>query len=134
MRLMRRSWGMLALLALTGFAACMGMSPEEQAALAAQGYYRHLAAGEYEQFLEGRVGTDSLPADYREQLLTACRQFAAQQQAAHQGIVDVSVTNVRTDSLDAYTSVFLLLCYGDSTEEEVIVPMVSLPDGRWRMR
>ena len=102
--------------------------------MAAEGYYRHLLRGEYEQFLEGKVGADSLPSDYRSQLLDGYRQFISQQQAAHQGIVDVSVTNVRTDSLDAYTSVFLLLCYGDSTQEEVIVPMVSLPDGRWRMR
>lgn len=133
MRLMRRSWGMLALLALTGFAACMGMSPEEQAALAAQGYYSHLAAGEYEQFLEGRVGTDSLPTDYREQLLTACRQFAAQQQHAHGGISGVEVASAVTDSLDDYTCVMLLLCYGDSTAEEIAVPMVCR-DGRWRMR
>ena len=133
MRLMRRSWGMLALLALTGFAACMGMSPEEQAALAAQGYYRHLAAGEYEQFLEGRVGTDSLPADYREQLLTACRQFAAQQQHAHGGISGVEVASAVTDSLDDYTCVMLLLCYGDSTAEGIAVPMVCR-DGRWRMK
>ena len=113
---------------------CAKLSPEEQAALAAEGYYRHLVAGEYEKFLEGRVGADSLPSDYRSQLIDGYRQFISQQQAAHQGIIDVSVTNVRTDSLDAYTSVFLLLCYGDSTQEEVIVPMVSLPDGRWRMR
>ena len=102
--------------------------------MAAEGYYRHLLAGEYEQFLEGRVGTDSLPEAYREQLLAGYRQFMAQQQEKHDGITAVSVSNVRTDSLDAYTSVFLLLCYGDSTQEEILVPMVDTGDGRWRMR
>jgi len=110
------------------------LSPEQQAALAAEGYYRHLLAGEYEQFLEGRVGTDSLPEAYREQLLTGYRQFMAQQQEKHGGITTVSVSSVRTDSLDAYTSVFLLLCYGDSTQEEIVVPMVDAGDGRWRMK
>ena len=113
---------------------CARLSPEQQAALAAEGYYRHLLAGEYEQFLQGRVGSDSLPEAYREQLLTGYRQFMAQQQDKHGGITAVSVSSVRTDSLDAYTSVFLLLCYGDSTQEEIVVPMVDAGDGRWRMK
>ena len=32
-----------------------------------------------------------------------------------------------------YTSVLLMLCYGDSTTEEVVVPMVER-DGRWMMK
>ncbi|MBQ8486927.1 MAG: hypothetical protein IJ533_04680 [Prevotella sp.] len=112
---------------------CARLTPEQQASLAAQGYYHHLAAGQCEQFLEGRVGADSLPADYREQLLAGCRQFLSQQQKAHQGIADVRVSNARTDSLDGYTSVFLLLCYGDSTQEEIVVPMVER-GGRWCMK
>jgi len=122
-------------LALLFFVAACGdrLSSEELAALAAEGYYRHLVAGEYEKFLEGRVGADSLPDSYREQLLTGYKQFMAQQQRVHQGIVDVTVSNARTDSLTDYTSVFLLLNYGDSTQEEIIVPMVN-HNGRWRMR
>lgn len=118
----------------TAFMQCAKVSPEQQAALAAEGYYRHLIAGEYEQFLQGRAGADSLPDDYREQLLTAYRQFVAQQQDNHNGITAVAVSNVRTDSLSDYTSVFLLLSYGDSTQEEIIVPMIDTGEGHWRMR
>ena len=114
-------------------ACCSSPTPEQQAALAAEGYYRHLIAGEYEQFLEGRVGADSLPADYREQLLTGYSQFLAQQQRAHQGIRAVTVSNARKDTLTDYTTVLLLLSYGDSTQEEIVVPMVH-HNGRWRMR
>ena len=126
--------------------SCANPSPEQQAALAAEGYYRHLVAGEYEKFLEGRVGADSLPDSYREQLLTGYKQFMAQQQRVHQGIVSVSLCRqklkegdhdsglpVTVDTLAGYTSVFLLLCYGDSTQEEIVVPMVE-HNGRWRMR
>jgi hypothetical protein len=130
-----RALGLMSLIALGGCGDAP--TPEQQAALAAQGFYRHLAAGEYEQFLEGRVGTDSLPEAYREQLLTGYRQFIAQQQEKHEGITSVSLsasTSTVTDSLAGYTSVFLLLCYGDSTQEEIVVPMVCLPDGRWRMK
>ena len=121
-------------LALFALLSCSSpLSPEQQAALAAEGYYHHLLAGEYDQFLEGRAGADSLPDGYREQLLTGYRQFMAQQQEKHEGITAVSVSNVRTDSLDHYTSVFLLLCYGDSTQEEIVVPMVE-HNGSWRMK
>ena len=125
---------LISLIALFALLSCSSpLSPEQQAALAAEGYYRHLLAGEYDQFLEGRAGADSLPDSYREQLLTGYRQFMAQQQEKHDGITAVSVSNVRTDSLDHYTSVFLLLCYGDSTQEEIVVPMV-VHNGSWRMK
>ena len=118
---------------IMGLWGCSGVSPEEAAALAAQGYYRHLAAGEYDKFLEGKAGADSLPEGYREQLLTGYRQFMAQQQRAHQGIREVQVSNARTDSVAGYTSVFLILSFGDSIQEEIVVPMVE-HDGRWRMK
>lgn len=134
MRLMGliRPLGLIGLLGL-GLLGCSKPSAEKMAALAAKGYYTHLAKGEYEQFLEGKAGADSLPADYREQLLTAYQQFMAQQQQLHQGIHEVRTSSVTTDSLAHYTSVMLLLCYGDSTEEEIVVPMVS-QNGSWRMK
>ena len=129
-----RPISLISFIALFALLSCSSpLSPEQQAALAAEGYYRHLLAGEYDQFLEGRAGADSLPDGYREQLLTGYRQFMAQQQEKHEGITAVSVSNVRTDSLDHYTSVFLLLCYGDSTQEEIVVPMVE-HNGSWRMK
>ena len=114
-------------------ACSTGVSREEQAALAAKGYYAHLVQGEYEQFLEGRFMADSLPADYRSQLIEGYKQFVAQQLEARKGIQEVSVSRAYTDSLAGYTNVLLMLCYGDSTTEEVVVPMVER-DGRWMMK
>ena len=111
-------------------ACSTGVSREEQAALAAKGYYTHLVQGEYEQFVEGRFMADSLPADYRSQLIEGYKQFVAQQLEARKGIQEVSVSRAYTDSLAGYTNVLLMLCYGDSTTEEVVVPMVER-DGRW---
>jgi hypothetical protein len=109
------------------------VSREEQAALAAKGYYTNLVQGEYEQFVEGRFMADSLPADYRSQLIEGYKQFVAQQLEARNGIQEVSVSRAYTDSLAGYTNVLLMLCYGDSTTEEVVVPMVER-DGRWMMK
>ena len=123
-------WAIVALLIVV---ACSGATPEEMASLAAKGYYDHLIHGEYEQFLEGKNGVDSLPDDYREQLLTSYRQFMAQQESAHHGIREVRISRASTDTLRHLTSVFLVLCYGDSINEEIVVPMVEQDKG-WRMK
>jgi len=115
------------------FMACSNPTPEELASLAAKGYYDHLLRGEYEAFLEGKAASESLPADYREQLLAGFRQFVAEQKASHGGIREVRISNAKTDTLQHFTSVFLICCYGDSTNEEIVVPMIETPKG-WRMK
>ena len=76
---------------------------------------------------------DSLPDDYRSQLIDGYKQFMAQQQSARGGIKEVRVSRAYTDSLAQYTNVLLMLCYGDSTTEEVVVPMVE-HQGCWMMK
>ena len=126
---------MLALLVMLVFLAgsCSSPSKEELASLAAKGYYQHLIEGDFEHFLEGRMMADSLPDDYRSQLIDGYSQFLAQQVKARGGINEVRVSRAFTDSTQQYTSVLLMLCYGDSTSEEVIVPMVE-HNGRWMMK
>ena len=130
---MKQLLGVLGIVGMMGIVGCSSLTREEQAALAAEGYYTHLASGEYEQFLEGKAGADSLPDDYREQLLAGYKQFMAQQQRAHRGIRDVRVSSAKSDSLTGYTNVMLILCFGDSIDEEIVVPMVEY-NGSWRMK
>ena len=119
---------------LLGFlTSCSGPSREELASLAAKGYYQHLVDGDYEQFLAGRELADSLPDDYRSQLIDGYSQFIAQQVETRGGIKEVRISRAFTDSTQQYTSVMLMLCYGDSTSEEVVVPMVER-NGRWMMK
>ena len=121
------------LLVLLFCMACANPSPEELASMAAKGYYTHLVQGEYEAFLEGKDGADSLPDGYREQLLMSYRQFMAQQNRDHHGILDIRISNAVTDTALTYTNVFLVLCFGDSVNEEIVVPMVER-NGSWRMK
>lgn len=123
---------LICLVVLAIVAACSSPTKEELASLAAKGYYQHLIDGDYDHFLEGREFADSLPADYRSQLIDGYIQFMAQQQARG-GIREVRISRAFTDSTQQYTSVLLMLCYGDSTTEEVVVPMVER-DGRWMMK
>ena len=124
---------LISIVVLVIVAACSTPTKEELASLAAKGYYQHLIDGDYDHFLEGRVMADSLPDDYRSQLIDGYAQFLAQQQKARGGINEVRVSRAFTDSTQQYTSVLLVLCYGDSTTEEVVVPMVE-HNGRWMMK
>lgn len=116
--------------------ACGSGTPEEMASLAAKGYYEHLMRGDYRQFLEGK---DFLPLDTigtinrMEEHEVNLRQFMAQQEKAHHGIREVRISNAQTDTIQKVTNVFLVLCFGDSINEEIVVPMVER-QGRWRMK
>ena len=130
---MRRLVYLVLLVFLVQWAACSSPTKEELASLAAKGYYQHLIEGNFDHFLEGRVMADSLPDDYRSQLIDGYSQFLAQQVKARGGINEVRISRAYTDSTQQYTSVLLMLCYGDSTSEEVVVPMVER-NGRWMMK
>lgn len=112
-------------------------TPEEIALAAAEeaviSSYEQLLSGNYDKFMEGRSGNDSLPESYREQLLASCKQFIAQQERLHQGIRSINVSNSNIDSTQHLIQVFLILNYGDSTQEEIVVPVVER-DGEWKMK
>jgi len=108
---------------------------EEEAAKAAQTYYMLLADSLPEDFLNTRVGADSLPASYRAQMQKVYEQYIREVNAKHRGIREVRISNnvARHDSTQHVTYAFLILCFGDSTQEEVMVPMVEV-GGKWLMK
>jgi hypothetical protein len=126
----------LLLLSLCWVACSEEQSPEEKALAAAKEaaaqYYNYLLAGKYEQFLDARVGADSLPADYRAQLIASYKQYIAMQKE-HEGIASFEVSNARIDSTSHLIQVFLALRYGNNEQEEIVVPMVEY-NGEWRMK
>ena len=123
------------LLTFTFLCACSSSTSEEQAARAARAYYQHLIDDRPAEFLQGKADVDSLPDSYRAQLLMAINQYRADMLDKHNGLNEVRVSdNVgRRDTSLHLTYAFLLLCYGDSTQEEITVPMVER-DGRWLMK
>ncbi|MGM9734630.1 MAG: hypothetical protein ACI3YT_10990 [Prevotella sp.] len=110
-----------------------GPSREDLAAKAAKVYYDSLIAGGYAYFSDGFNGTDSLPPHYREQLVVNVKQFFLTQEKAHQGVKDVKIVTAKTDSTTNITNVFLMLCFGDSVNEEIVVPMLEV-NGVWKMK
>ena len=106
---------------------------EELAGNAAKEYYDRLLSNDCEAFLSGKADADSLPQDYRIQLLTAIQQYKQELEQTHEGVASVTVSNVRYDDTQQLMHVFLLLHFKDSIKEEIIVPMVQRTEG-WKMR
>ena len=132
---MNKKGVVIGLIGLMGLVGCQEVSLEQQAAEAAQSYYQRLLDGYPDGFLAGKAAYDEMPADYRDQLVKANEQYMKDVEQKHNGLRSVVVSpNVgRIDSTLHVVYAFLLRSYGDSTKEEVTVPMVQV-DGDWKMR
>lgn len=119
--------------ALLVVACSSGPAPSEVAAQAAKEYYAQLLAGKYDHYVDGFYRPDSIPNNYRQQLIDNAKMFLRQQKTDRRGILDVRVVNAMADTAKRSANVFLLFAYGDSTSEEIVVPMV-MHKGVWYMR
>jgi len=116
---------------------------EERVMATAQKYYEHLANGDYNSFVDGTVNSqDTLPANYREQLVLNAKMYMERMQNEHQGIKSVKAIRAQVDTIKAHNSdeiesitarAFLSLGFVDSTKEEILVPMV-LKNDVWYLR
>lgn len=111
------------------------------AAKAAKEYYDSLLAGNNKFFVRGMYLADTIPDGYREELEANAKMFVKRMNEEHHGIREVRIMNCINDTISidkAGKSVhaadaFLVFCFGDSLNEEVVVPMVLHKD-RWLMR
>lgn len=108
-------------------------TPGDVAAQVAKTYYDLLLDGRYDRFVDGRYMPESIPASYREQLITNVKMFMGEQETMHRGLKKVCVVRAKADTSGRVADVFLLFVYGDSTSEEVLVPMVE-HRGTWYLR
>ena len=113
--------------------ACSQVNPADKAALAAKQYYDYLLEGKYEAFIEGHYMPDSIPQSYRQGLVTNAKMFVGQQQREHRGIKETRVVNAEADTALHTANVFLVFTYGDTTSEEVNIPMIE-SKGIWYLR
>lgn len=112
---------------------CGGTDPAEVASAAAKEYYKLLLEGKYDEYVDGFYRPDSIPGSYRSQLIDNAKMFMAQQKEERRGLLDVRVVSAKVDTSLHVANVFLILSYGDSTNEEIVVPMVE-QKGVWYMR
>lgn len=131
-------------LSLIGVVACSPEIKQEERAMAtAQKYYEQLVAGDYEGFVAGTINSqDTLPADYKEQLVLNAKMYVERMQNEHNGIHSVKAMRAQVDTLKGRNSdeivaitarAFVALGFADSTKEEILVPMV-LKDDVWYLK
>jgi hypothetical protein len=119
---------------LVAVASCKKeISPDEVAAQAAKAYYEDLLHGKYDMFVDGHFQPDSIPESYREQLIANAKMFVQQQEEERRGIKQFSIVNAKTDTAHHVGTVYMVLTYGDSTSEEIAVPMVY-HRGNWYLK
>ncbi len=100
---------------------------------AADHYYTLLMDGRYEDFVDGLYSPDSLPEDYRSQLVDAVAQFRINETQRRGGLVGYEVVgdSLAADSCNGY--VIIKLLFGDETSEETILPLYD-DAGVWKMK
>ena len=133
----------IGVLSLCCWVSCSSQTPEEQAAQAALSYYQRLMEGYPDGLQAAKSDNDSLPADYREQRQRIFQQYTHDIEQKHGGLQAVSLSQnaARRDSFriageDQWQQVvyaFLLLQFRDSTQEEIVVPMVQR-EGEWVLK
>ena len=128
-------------LALGFFSCSKERKPDDAAAWAAKEYYDSLFAKNYAYFGRGMYLPDTIPSGYREQLEANASMFVGRMNEEHHGVSDVRIMRFVNDTVASpgsksvvrTSNVFLVLCLGDSLNEEVVVPMIH-HKGRWLMR
>lgn len=109
------------------------LDPSYFAGIAAKGYYDLLLEGKYEEYVAGFNQPYRIPKGYHEQLLLNAQMYVEQQQEEHKGMAKVNVLNAKADTARHVADVFLQVAFGDSTKEQIVVPMVEVK-GEWKMR
>ena len=127
--------GILILLLMSLF-SCSGEQGDtftsESVQQAAQRYCALYTQGKTKECIEGMVGSESFPAEYKEMLQDVFAQGAKELERKG-GIVRVEATSDTLYVADSTAYVYLDLVFTDSVHEQIGVPMV-FQKGEWRLK
>ena len=123
------------LLSVMSLFSCKEKTPDPgyYAGIAAKGYYDMLLEGRYDEFVEGQNMPHRIPEEYRQQLVLNAKMFVEQQKNEHRGMKASQVLDAKSDTAHHISDVYLYVTYGDSTKEQIVVPMVEV-EKKWKMR
>lgn len=123
------------LLSVMSLFSCKEKTPDPgyYAGIAAKGYYDMLLEGRYDEFVEGQNMPHRIPEGYRQQLVLNAKMFVEQQKNEHRGMKAFQIFDAKADTAHHLADVYLSVTYGDSTKEQIVVPMVEV-EKKWKMR
>ncbi len=93
--------------------------------------YNHYVEGKYADYVREIHSNIGKPESFLEQMEWLMQQNAARQMAERGGVAKAEVGRIEQDS--AFANVFMLISYGDSSREEILLPLV-FDKGRWWIR
>lgn len=116
-------------LMLLAFIAC---SKDKSPCAAAEQYYGYLIKGHVERYVQSLHNYDELDEAYRSQLCDMFAQYLERERQLRNGIVAAKA--VRDSLIDSLQSlVFVEIEFGDSTREQVILPLLRTEKG-WKLK
>lgn len=133
---LRSLLGVLCLLLAMALASCGaggGSKPDTVAADTAKLFYDSLCRGGYEYFTDMTYQPERIPDGYRRQLVDNTKMYFKSLCDEHGGVARVEVSNCRYNADKTVAEAFLLLCFADSSKNEIVVPMTK-HDGKWMMK
>lgn len=96
--------------------------------------YRPYLRGEYDVYVAQMESLDDKPESYRQEMAMLMKQRHRQQEEDHSGgPLSCRVKKLEFDADSTFCSAFLLVTYMDTTEEEILLPLVR-KNGQWRLR
>lgn len=122
---------LVAVVILSVWAACGDKKESHPAGEAAMMYYGYLLKGQYAEYVNAIAYSDSMTDDYKNQMVDLTAQYMAREKELRGGLVNVEL--IGDTIAENMASAFIELIYGDSTREEIAVPMV-LCNGVWKLQ
>ena len=96
-------------------------------------YYELYRSGNYADYVKAMQSCDGKPADFCKQMADALKQHAARIKAEKGGAVSAEFLRTEMHAEHSAADAYLSVTYGDSTKEEIILPLVFWQD-KWRLK
>ena len=96
-------------------------------------YYELYRSGNYADYVKAMQSCDDKPADFCKQMADALKQHAARIKAEKGGAVSAEFLRTEMHAEHSAADAYLSVTYGDSTKEEIILPLVFWQD-KWRLK
>ena len=96
-------------------------------------YYELYRSGNYAEYVKAMQSCDDKPADFCKQMADALKQHATRIKAEKGGAVSAEFLRTELHAEHSAADAYLSVTYGDSTKEEIILPLVFWQD-QWRLK